>query len=263
MECVVNYPIPKNAKDIKSFLGLVGYYRRFIKDFSKRAKPLNNLLKKNQGFIWSDLCQDSFNYFKNILTNKPLLQYPNFDLPFNITTDASNIAIGAILSQGKIGLDLPIAYASRTLNKAETNYNTTEKELLAIIWAVKQFRQYVYGQNFNIVTDHKPLSWLFGVKDPGARLTRWRLQLKEYNYNIIYKPGTQNTNSDALSRIGITCVAQESEITPDYKTYTEEKSKRIITNINIKEVAGEIFKAPEEYALGYCISGNLQMNKGT
>jgi len=138
------------------------------------------------------------------LTNEPLLQYPDFNQPFNIKTNASNITIGAILSQGKIGSDLPIAYALRTLNRAETNYNTTEKELLAILWAVKQFRQYVYGRKFNKVTDHKPLSWLFGVKDPGARLTRWRLQLKEYNYNIIYKPGVQNSNSDALSRITVT-----------------------------------------------------------
>ncbi|KAL4132497.1 hypothetical protein QTP88_009636 [Uroleucon formosanum] len=179
IQCMVNYPTPTNAKDVKSFLGLVGYYRRFIRDFSKKAKPLTNLLKQNQQFIWSDLCQESFNYFKNILINEPILQYPDSNQPFNITTDASNIAIGAILSQGKIGSDLPIAYASRTLNKAETNYNTTEKELLAILWAVKQFRHYVYGCKFNIVTDHKPLSWLFGVKDPGARLTRWRLQLEE------------------------------------------------------------------------------------
>ena len=111
------------------------------------------------------------------------MQYPDFSQPFNITTDASNIAIGAILSQGKIGLDLPIAYTSRTLNEAETNYNTTEKELLAILWAVKQFRHYVYGCKFNIVIDHKPLSWLFGIKDPEARLTSWRLQLEEYDYD--------------------------------------------------------------------------------
>jgi hypothetical protein len=140
----------------------------------------------------------------NILINEPLLQYPDFNQPFNITTDASNVAIGAILSQGKIGSGLPIAYASRTLNKAETNYNTTEKKLLAITWATKQFRQYIYGRKFNIITDHKPLSWLYGVKDPGARLTRWRLQLEEFDYDIIYKPDVQNTNSDALSRITVT-----------------------------------------------------------
>lgn len=117
IQCIVNYPIPANAKEVKSFLGLVGNYRKFIKDFRKKAKSLTNLLKQNQQFIWSDFYEDSFNYFKNILTNEPFLRYPNFSLPFNITIDASNFAIGAILSQGKIGSDLPIAYASRTLNK--------------------------------------------------------------------------------------------------------------------------------------------------
>lgn len=124
---------------------MVGYYKRFIKNFSKIAKPLTNLLKKDEPYKWTDKCQEAFDTFKEILTNKPLLQYPDFSQPFNITTDASNIAIGAILSQGEIGKDLPISYASRTLNKAEVNYNTTEKELLAIIWATKHFRQYIYG----------------------------------------------------------------------------------------------------------------------
>jgi len=132
------------------------------------------------------------------------------------------MTIGAILSQGTVGSDLPISYISRTLNKAEKNYSTTEIELLAIVWTVKQFRPYIYGHKFTVITDHKPLSWLFGVKDPGARLTRWRLQLEEYDYNIIYKPGTQNTNSDALSRIGITAITQETETLDEYQIFTEE-----------------------------------------
>jgi hypothetical protein len=144
INCVVNYPTPSNTKELKSFLGLIGYYRRFVKDFSKIAKPLTNFLKKDKPYTWTNVCQDAFEQFRNILVSKPLLQYPDFAQPFNITTDASNIAIGAILSQGAIGSNLPISYASRTLNKAETNYNTTEKKLLAIIWAVKQFRQYVH-----------------------------------------------------------------------------------------------------------------------
>jgi hypothetical protein len=262
IECIINYPVPDNTKKIKSFLGLIGYYRKFIKDFSKKAKPLTNLLKQNQPFIWSDSCQDSFLFFKNILTNEPLLQYPDFNQPFNITTDASNIAIGAILSQGKIGSDLPIAYASRTLNRAETNYNTTEKELLAILWAVKQFRQYVYGRKFNIVTDQKPLSWLFGVKDPGARLTRWRLQLEEYDYNIIYKPGVQNSNSDALSRITVTNIQQESETSKEYQKYLEDIQSKLITNSDIIEIEGNLLEAPTDYAIGNCVSKDFKMLKG-
>lgn len=262
VECVVNYPTPSNAKEVKSFLGLVGYYRKFIQNFSKIAKPLTELLKQGQPFIWTDLCQNAFNYFREILTKEPLLQHPDFNKPFVITTDASNIAIGAVLSQGKIGSDLPISYASRTLNKAKKNYNTTEKELLAIIWATKQFRPYLYGRKFTIVTDHRPLTWLFGVKDPGSRLVRWRLQLEEFDYEVVYKPGTQNTNSDALSRISITTVTQEPEISGEYQKYIEEKSRQLILGKNIKEIAGDLFEAPGEYALSHCVSQDFQMDRG-
>lgn len=262
VECISNYPVPRNTKEVKAFLGLVGYYRKFIKDFSKKSKPLTNLLKQGQEFIWTDLCQDAFMFFRKILTEEPLLQHPDFTKPFNVTTDASNMAIGAVLSQGKIGSDLPISYASRTLNKAEKNYNTTEKELLAIVWAVKQFRPYLYGRKFVIVTDHRPLTWLFSVKDPGSRLIRWRLQLEEFEYEVVYKPGTQNTNADALSRINVTNITQEQENSNAYQNYLEEKTKRIISNKNIIEIAGDIFEAPEEYVLGHCTSQDFQMNQG-
>jgi len=117
-----------------------------------------------------------------------------------LLTDASDEEIGAVLLQEKIRNDLPIAYASWTLNKAERNYNTTEEKLLAIIWATKYFRPYVYGKRFKIVTNYKPLIWIFNVKDPSC-LMHWRLKLEEYNYKVIYKEGKQNTNADAFSRI--------------------------------------------------------------
>ncbi|XP_049866081.1 uncharacterized protein LOC126366827 [Pectinophora gossypiella] len=200
IKAVTDFPIPRNAKDIKSFLGLVGYYRRFIENFSKITKPLTSLLKKDAEFKWSYDQQQSFDILKNKLTSAPLLQYPNFNEPFILTTDASNYAVGAVLSQGDIGKDKPIAYASRTLNKAEGNYSTIEKELLAILFGVKTFRPYLYGRKFKIVTDHRPLVWLFNDKDPGSRLIRWRLKLEEYDYEIIYKQGKLNCNADALSR---------------------------------------------------------------
>jgi len=259
---VANYPRPKNQKELKSFLGLIGYYRRFIKDFSKLAKPLTNLLKKDTQHNWSDICQDAFENFRDILTKEPLLQYPDFSQAFNITTDASNVAIGGILSQGTIGSDLPISYVSRTLNKAEMNYNTTEKELLAIIWTVKQFRHYIYGRKFNIITDHKPLLWLFGIKDPGARLTRWRPLLEEYDYTIIYKPGVQNTNADALSRIATLTNTNTSQTTNDYQRFLEEISNRVIINNNIIETVGDLFEASDVYSLGHCVSQDFHMSQG-
>lgn len=218
VKAIQDFPVPKDARSIKMFLGLVGYYRKFIDNFAKIAKPLTLLLKKDVPFIWTKDQQQSFDSFKEILMTEPLLQYPDFSREFILTTDASNFAIGSVLSQGEIGKDLPIAYASRTLNNAEQNYNTTEKELLAIVWSVKHFRPYLYGRKFTIVTDHKPLTWLFNCKDPGSRLVRWRLKLAEYDYNIVYKPGRINSNADALSRSVPVNIAQNDVDQSQYNT---------------------------------------------
>lgn len=139
--------------------------------------------------MWNRRKDEAFNTLKDLLTSEPLLQYPDFTKPFVLIIDVSNDALGAIPSQGPIGRDLPIAYASRTFINAEKNYSTTQKELLPIVWGCKQFRQYLYGRKFTIVTEHKPLTWVFNVKDPSSRLIRWRLKL-EY-YDMIYKPGTK------------------------------------------------------------------------
>jgi RNase H-like domain found in reverse transcriptase/Reverse transcriptase (RNA-dependent DNA polymerase)/Integrase zinc binding domain/Integrase core domain len=203
IKCIENFPEPKNQKQIKSFLGLSGYYRRFIPNFAKISKPLTKLLQKDVQFNFDSECRKSFNELKQAIITSPILIYPNFDEPFILTTDASAYAIGAVLSQGQINKDLPIAFASRTLCPAETKYSTIERELLAIVWAVKHFRPYLYGRKFKLVTDHRPLTWLFSIKDPGSRLARWRLKLEEYDYEIIYKPGRINKNADALSRIKI------------------------------------------------------------
>jgi hypothetical protein len=162
---------------------------------------MTSLLKKNVKFQINDEFQKSFETCKSLLINAPLLQYPDFTKSFILTTDASNVALGAVLSQGNIGTDKPIAYASRTLNNAESRYSAIEKELLAVIWAVKHFRPYLYGRKFTIYTDHRPLAWLYSLKEPNSKLTRWRLRLQEYDFEIIYKSGKQNLNADALSRI--------------------------------------------------------------
>lgn len=201
IEAVQNFPTPKIPQHIKSFLGLAGYYRRFISDFSGISKPLTSLLKKNTTFTWDALCDEAFRKLKEALTTAPILAYPDFEKPFNVTTDASDFALGAVLSQGEVGSDRPICYSSRTMNPAETRYSTIEKELLAIVYAVTQYRPYIYGRKFTIYTDHKPLVWVMSLKDPSSRLVRWRIKLEEYDYTVIYKPGKSNTNADALSRI--------------------------------------------------------------
>lgn len=204
IKAISNYPIPKTTKEIKGFLGLLGYYRKFIQNFANITKPFTNCLKKGATININDpIYIKTFEDCKALLINDPILEYPDFSKEFNLTTDASNVAIGAVLSQGIIGKDKPIAFASRTLNNAEQNYSTIEKELLAIVWATKYFRPYLFGRKFKIITDHKPLQWLMSLKEPNSRLVRWRLKLEEFDYEILYKKGKQNTNADALSRVEI------------------------------------------------------------
>lgn len=233
VKAVSQFRVPENPKEIKSFLGLIGYYRRFIDNFSKLTKPLTSLLKKNAVFNWSSEQQTAFENLKEKLITAPLLQYPDFSQPFVVTTDASNYAVGAVLSQGPIGKDKPIAYASRTLNRPEGNYSTTEKELLAIIFAVKTFRPYLYGNKFKIVTDHRPLVWLFNVKDPGSRLIRWRLKLEEYDYEIVYKQGRLNSNADALSRCPVNIVNINNLNNFSYEQYFKKQLINEIPTCNI------------------------------
>ncbi|XP_046612225.1 uncharacterized protein LOC124301349 [Neodiprion virginianus] len=200
ISAIKNYPVPKNPKQIKQFLGLIGYYRRFIPNLSKIARPINNLLKKNSPFLWTAEHQFAFETLRDSLCREPILQYPDFEKPFVLTTHASKYAIGAILSQDKDGEDLPIAYASRVLQKAEINYSVSEKEFLAVVYAVKHFRPYLYGRTFTLVTDHEPLKWIKNVRDPTSRLMHWRLKLEEYSYVTKHKKGIANSNADALSR---------------------------------------------------------------
>lgn len=200
IECVKNFPIPKTPRQIKQFLGLSGYYRKFIKDYSKVAKPMTKYLKKNVKLkIDNPEYVQSFETLKRLLINEPILIYPEFNKTFTLTTDASQFALGAVLSQD----GRPVCYASRTLNEHEIHYSTIEKELLAIVWATKYFRPYIFGRKFIIETDHKPLQWLFSIKEPNSKLVRWRLKLSEFDYEIKYKKGVQNGNADALSRIEI------------------------------------------------------------
>ena len=233
IDAVKNFPLPTSQKQIKSFLGLAGYYRRFIKNFAKISKPLTLCLKKGAKLEHSPNFLQSFNHLKDLLINAPILKYPDFTEPFVLTTDASNVALGAVLSQSSPPNDHPVAYASRTLNETEQKYSTIEKELLAIVWACKYFRPYLYGRKFQIYTDHRPLVWLFNLKEPNSKLVRWRLKLEEFDYTIIYKSGRQNTNADALSRIQLNALETESiinnpgDITFDIDKFLEESSSQI------------------------------------
>lgn len=204
IKAIMNYPIPKTTKEIKAFLGLLGYYRKFIRDFARITKPFTRCLKKgNKIEVTDPEYVECFETCKGLLTNDPILQYPDFSKPFHLTTDASNFAIGAVLSQPSKKGDLPVAFASRTLNDSERRRSTIERELLAVVWGVEHFRPYLFGRRFKIFSDHRPLQWLFSIKEPSSKLFKWRTKLSAYDFEIEYKKGLLNTNVDALSRVEI------------------------------------------------------------
>ena len=208
---VRDWPIPETVKQVKSFLGFAGYYRRFISAFSKIAAPLNALThgttaqnRKTAPVSWSPECQQAFDQLKEALLNAPVLAYADFSLPFRLYTDASFEGLGAVLAQVQGDKERVIAYASRSLHPAERNdqnYSSFKLELLALKWAVtEKFKDYLYGAEFVIFTDNNPLVHLETAR-LGAVEQRWAAQLANFRYTIKYRPGTQNRNADALSRL--------------------------------------------------------------
>lgn len=217
-----NYPEPKNLDEVKRFVAFANYYRKFIPNFAAKAQPLNDLFKKDAIWNWDVNCKNAFEILKKSMTSPPVLQYPDFsdDSQFILQTDASGYALGAILSNKD---RRPVAYASRSLNKAEKRYPTIEKELLAIVWAIKHFRPYLYGRKFKIYTDHKPLVYLFGMKDPSSRLLKFRMLLEEYDYCVEYVKGRDNAAADALSRITSDELKEMSESVMNVMTRAQKK----------------------------------------
>lgn len=239
IESIKNFPLPKTTKEIKSFLGLLGFYRKFIPNFAKITKPLTQRLKKDAKIDFSQDYLDCFETCKNLLCNEPVLAYPDFHKTFTLTCDASNFAIGSILSQD----GHPISYYSRTLNPAECNYSTIEKELLSIVNSVKYFRPYLFGTKFIIETDHQPLQWLFNLKDPNSRLVRWRLKLEEYDYVIKYKKGKIN-QADPLSRI---------KINPIETSSTQNDTSSMIAQVDDSDLSlDKLLEIPLEDILNDC-----------
>ena len=200
IDVVRDWPSPNNLKELRSFLGLCSYYRRFIKDFAEVVVPLVNLTRKRVHFRWDARCEKAFNQIKEALTQAPILAYPISDATFILDTDASSHSVGAVLSQIQHGEEKVIAYASRTLRAGQRNYCTTKRELLAVIIFVKYFRHYLWGQKFHIRTDHASLTWLTNFKEPEGMLARWISILDTYDYQIEHRPGSKHGNADGLSR---------------------------------------------------------------
>ena len=202
IKAVLEWEAPTNLKALRAYLGFTSYYRRFINKYSEIAAPLNALTRKGVAYEWSDQCQEAFETLKMHLTESPVLAYPSRveNEKFILDTDASNFGISGVLSQIQNGTEKVIAYASKTLNKSQRNYCTTNKELLAVITFVKHFRHYLLGRKFLIRTDHSSLRWLTNFKDAEGMIARWIVQLSCYDYEIEHRRGDCHGNVDGLSR---------------------------------------------------------------
>ncbi|GFV16328.1 retrovirus-related Pol polyprotein from transposon 412 [Trichonephila clavipes] len=200
VSAVKNWKRPENLRELRSFLGLCTYYRKFVKGFSNIARPLHKLTENKQKFQWTKECEDSFLQLKEALTSSPILIYPQPDKPFILDTDASNESVGAVLSQEIDGQERVVAYWSKCLSKPERNYCVTRKKLLAIVKAIEHFHHYLYGQKFLLRTDHASLTWLMNFRNTEGQVARWIQRLNEYYFDIRHRKGSSHGNADALSR---------------------------------------------------------------
>nr|KYP44148.1 Retrovirus-related Pol polyprotein from transposon 17.6 [Cajanus cajan] len=199
VESVLQWERPRTITDIQSFVGLAGYYRRFIEGFSKIVAPLTQLTRKEQPFIWTNACERSFEELKRRLTTSPVLVLLDSSEPFDVYCDASDQGLGCVLMQNR----KVVAYASRQLKNHERNYPTHDLELATVVFALKIWRHYLYGARFSVFSDHKSLKYLFDHKELNMRQRWWMEFLKDYDFQLMYHPGKANVEADALSRKSI------------------------------------------------------------
>ncbi|XP_068205388.1 uncharacterized protein [Palaemon carinicauda] len=203
IEAVLAFPTPKTRKNVRQFVGLAGYYRRFVPSFSEIVTPLTNLLREKSKFLWDDTCQRAFDKLKGILSTYPILKSPDFQKGFKLMVDASDLGVGAVLLQDDSeGIEHPVSYFSRKLNEHQKKYSTIEKEALALVLALQHFEIYVTSSVDPIVvySDHNPLKFVNKFRNKNRRLTNWSLMLQEYNLTIKHVKGKDNVVADALSR---------------------------------------------------------------
>ena len=200
---------PTTVKGIRSFLGHAGFYRRFIRDFSKIARPLCRLLEKDTKFNFDESCQNSFKEIKSRLVEAPIMEKPDWNREFEIMCDASDFTMGAVLGKKAEKVFKAIYYASKTFNEAQENYSTTEKEMLEIVFACEKFRPYILGSHVIIHTDHAAIKYLMAKKEAKPRLIRWVLLLQEFDLEIKDKKGCDNVIADHLSRVEKPAVQEE------------------------------------------------------
>lgn len=200
IDAVVRFPEPRTVTDVKPFLGLTGYYRKYVQGYSRLASPLFDLTRKDVVFVWSQDCQWAFDTLKKALVDAPTLIRPDFNKPFCLDVDWSTKGVGAILSQKEGRFEKVMAYASKGLTVAQRRFHPMEGECYALIWGIMHFRQYLHRNHFTLKTDHKPLEWLATVSDANGRRRRWIHMLQDFDFKIVHQLGLRHTNVDALSK---------------------------------------------------------------
>lgn len=244
-EAINQFPTPSSKKEVQRFLGMAGWYRRFIRDFSKVAAPLTELTKAKVKFRWNERCEVAFNSLKQLLCTAPVLSTPDYTKPFSISCDASDVALGAVLSQEHDGNEKAIAYFSKKLSPSERKYSVTERECLAVIRAIEKFRGYVEGSRFTVYCDHSSLTYLKSMKNPTPLMARWILRLNAFSFDIRFRKGSSNVVPDCLSRVGeVNAISSTdaSDADPWYDQLREEVTAEREKYPDFKVVNGKLFK---------------------
>jgi len=226
VQAISDYPAPTTVRQLRRFLGMIGWYGRFLKDFARDKVPLCQLLKKDVPWSWGTEQQGAFEKLKRDLCTAPVLVRPDFNRRFSLHCDASDYAIGSTLMQkDDDGHEHPIVFINKVLSSAERKWTTTEKECFAVIWSLHKLRPYLEGYAFDVVTDHSSLTWLKSMKDPRGRLGRWAMQLLAYDINVVHRPGSQNVVPDALSRAYETQLAALGDVQTRDQWYLTQLDK--------------------------------------
>ena len=200
IRAIENFQRPRKVRDLRGWLGLTSYYRRFVKSYSQIAKPLNLLLKKNAPFVWNEDCEISFNELKQKLVTPPILSHFKPGCEIILYVDACDYSMGCVLSQIQDGKEVVISYNSKSMDERQQRYSVCEKELLAIVWAIQKLRHYLFGTHFTVKTDNNALTYIMNTKSPNGRLMRWSLLLQEFDFTIEYRSGKVHKNADFMSR---------------------------------------------------------------
>lgn len=241
VQAILDYPIPKSVKDVRRFIGMVSFYKQFIDRFSDLTAPITDLLKKEKGKMnWTREADEMFFKIKSELISPKVLANPDFNKPFIIESDASDVAVGAVLVQVHEGVKRPIAFFSKKLSATQKKYAPTEKECLGVILAIEKFRHYVEGSKFSVITDAQSLIWLKKISAEGgsAKLIRWALKLQQYDFELRYRKGTLNVTADALSR----AINTVQVLDPDYETLKKKIQKDRIKYEKFRVVRDRIYK---------------------